>query len=121
MSATAAFRVAPGSPHIPTVIHVDDACIYSDQRRYLNIILAFPSSELTPNGHENKAEALHAPPTLYDQLLKDPGRESPQICPALRVSSLQRRWIQHTTPRPLNFRADPFQMMRKPGETVIGF
>lgn len=76
MSATAAFRVAPGSPHISTVIHVDDACMYSDQRRYLNIILAFLSSELTPNGHENKDEALHAPPTLYGQLLKDPGRES---------------------------------------------
>lgn len=77
MSATAAFRVAPGSPHIPTVIHVDDACMYSDQRRYLNIILAFLSSELTPNRHENKAEALHAPPTLYDQLLEDPCRDSP--------------------------------------------
>ena len=77
MSATAAFRVAPGSPHIPTVIHVDDACMYSDQRRYLNIILAFLSSELTPNENENEADALHAPPTLYDQPLEDPCRDSP--------------------------------------------
>ena len=109
MSATAAFRIAPGSPHIPTVIHVDDAWMYSDQRRYLNIILAFLSSELTPNENENEAEAPHAPPTLYGQLLNDPGESHPQICPALRVSSLQRRWIQHTTPRPLIFRADPIE------------
>ena len=65
--------------------------LYGDQRRYLNIILAFLSFKLTPNEHENKAEALHAPPTLYGQLLKDPGGSHPQICPALRVSSLQRR------------------------------
>lgn len=96
--------------------------VYSDQRRYLNIKLAFLSSGLTPNGHENKAEALHAQPTLYGQIIKgSPSDNNPQICRALRVSSLQRRCILNSTPRHSNFPCRSFEMMRKTGETVIGF